>query len=278
MKKSILFIIAIFWFVVVSAQQNGAEKFDTVYMANGEVKVGSIKAIDDASISFVHKGETLVYTLKKPDISKIVFSSGRVETITAATSSNTPNTFIKADVDHHNRVAVMPFGYINPNQETNTEMGYKVQEECYTYLSNKAATFTILDPATTNALLGKAGVTMENFRNFTMTEICDILGVEYVVRGTITSNMTSTTSSGNATYNTKSGSSSGKTGTDNKSSGNVYSSSSTQENFKTSVLMEIYSDDGKKVFGQDRTSFWQTVDAYKNTIQYLLKKSPIYGR
>jgi len=44
------------------------------------------------------------------------------------------------------------------------------------------------------------------------------------------------------------------------------------------LLMEIYTDDGKKVFGQDRTSFWQTVDAYKAAIQYLLKKSPIYGK
>jgi hypothetical protein len=72
--------------------------------------------------------------------------------------------------------------------------------------------------------------------------------------------------------------SSGKTGSTTKSSGNVYTSSSSSQNFQTSVLMEIYTDDGKKAFGQDRTSFWTTVDAYKNTLQYLLKKSPIYGR
>ena len=113
-----------------------------------------------------------------------------------------------------------------------------------------------------------------------MQEMCNILGVEYLVRGTITTNLTSTTSSGSATYDQKNKSSStDKSGSSgSKSSGTVYSSGSSSQNFQTAVLMEVYTDDGKKVFGQDRTSFWQTIDAYKSTIQYLLKKSPIYGK
>jgi TolB-like protein len=277
MKRIAVLIIALFSLSSLSAQH----KFDTVYMVNNEVKVGSIKAIDDASISFVHKDETLVYTLKKSDISKIVFSSGRVENVTT-TAATGPSNAAKnyADVDHHNKVAVMPFGYINSQQETNAEMGYKVQDECYTYLSSKAATLSIQDPSTTNALLGKANVTPENVRSFTMQELCNILGVEYLLRGTITTNLTSTTSSGNATYNQKdkSGSTDKSGSSSSKSSGSVYTSNSSSQNFQTAVLMEIYTDDGKKVFGQDRTSFWQTIDAYKSTIQYLLKKSPIYGR
>jgi hypothetical protein len=113
-----------------------------------------------------------------------------------------------------------------------------------------------------------------------MQEICNILGVEYLVRGIITTNLKGTTSSGSATYNQKdkSGSTDKSGSSSSKSSGSVYSSSSSSQNFQTSVLMEIYTDDGRKVFGQDRTSFWETVDAYKATIQYLLKKSPIYGK
>lgn len=158
-------------------------------------------------------------------------------------------------------------------------MGYKVQDECYTYLSGKATAFTIQDPSTTNALLGKAGVSSDNIRNFTNQEICNILGVEYIVRGTITANITSSTSSGSATYDQKSQSGTDKKGSStDKTTGSVYSSSSSQQNYHTTVLMEVYQDDGKKVFGHDRTSFWQTVDAYKATIQYLLKKTPIYGK
>jgi len=279
MKNIFLFSIALFSFFSLSAQSKAtADKFDTVYMRSSDVKVGSITGITDESVSFIHKGETLVYTLKKPDIVKIVFSSGRVENINAPAPSTAVNTAAaNSNVDHHNKAAVMPFAYINPQQEKNTEMGYKVQQECYTFLSNKAAALEIQDPSTTNALLGKAGVTAENIRNYTVPELCNILGVEYLLKGTVTSNISNVSSSGNASYSEKDGSSSDKTGSSTKSSGSVYSSSTTQENFKTSVLMEIYKDDGKKVFGQDRTSFWTTVDAYKNTLQYLLKKTPIYG-
>jgi hypothetical protein len=270
MKAVSLFFIGLFLTITTCAQ----EKFDTIYMKSSEINIGTISAINDGTISFTYKGEKLGYTFKKNDIEKIVFSSGRVENI------NNPGALrvTKSTADHHNRIAVLPFGFINTNQETNVEMGYKIQDECYTIISNKVTTLTVQDPSTTNALLGKAGVTSENIRNFTMTELCDILGVEYLVRGTISSNITSTTSSGSASYDAKSGNSSGKTGTSAKSSGSVYSSSSTQENFKTSVLMEIYTDDGRKIFGQDRTSFWTTADAYKTTLQYLMKKSPLYEK
>ena len=276
MKKVLLVCAVIFSALSLSAQNKTVQKFDTIYMKSSEVKVGSITAMNDASIDFIHKGETLNYTLKKPDIVKIVFSSGRVEMINDPSETAKTNATV-APVDHHNKAAVLPFAYINTQQENNPEMGFKVQQECYTFLSNKAATLNIQDPVTTNALLGKAGITAENIRNYTMPELCNILGVEYVLRGIVTSNMASVTSSGNASYNAKDGSSADKNGVSNKSSGSVYASNTTQENFKTSVLMEIYTDEGKKVYGQDRTSFWTTVDAYKNTLQFLLKKTPIYG-
>jgi hypothetical protein len=131
MKKITTLIIALFSLASLYAQ----EKFDTVYMMNNEVKVGSIKSIDDAAITFVHQGETLVYTLKKSGISKIVFSSGRVENVNVvAPINNNSSSNNTANVEHHNKVAIMPFGYINSQQETNIEMGYKVQDECYSYL------------------------------------------------------------------------------------------------------------------------------------------------
>lgn len=277
-KGILFFMLALFSFKYTSAQ----EKFDSVYMKNGDVNVGKITAINDDAVSFTYKGETLGYNFKGTDINKIVFASGRVQNFGASDpgpSVATNITVNDANVDHHNKAAVLPFGYINPNQQTNTEMGYKVQDECYNYLSGKAAAFTIQDPSATNALLGKAGVSFDNIRSFTNQEICNILGVEYIVRGTITANITSSTSTGSTTYNQKNQDGTDKKGNStDKTTGSVYSSSSSQQNYHTTVLMEVYQDDGKKVFGQDRTSFWQTVDAYKATIQYLLKKTPIYGR
>src|SRR4051794_28987346 len=121
MKKIAYLTIILFSSVSLLAQQSsdGSQKFDTVYMKNGDLKVGSITAVDDASISFVHKGETLKYTLKKPDITKIVFSSGRVENISTpdiSAEDSSTNAIKKAEGDHQNKVAVLPFTYINPSQ------------------------------------------------------------------------------------------------------------------------------------------------------------------
>src|SRR5436190_23777282 len=110
MKKIFIFCATLLCAVCLSAQTMTNEKFETVYMKNDEVKVGSITAINDVSVSFIHRGETLVYTLKKPDIVKIVFSSGRMEMINNPSTAN--NTTAKANVDHHNKAAVLPFAYI----------------------------------------------------------------------------------------------------------------------------------------------------------------------
>jgi hypothetical protein len=278
MKKISILLALCISFISLHAQKNDSpdEKYDTVLTKNGETKIGSVTEITDDAVRFIHKGETLTYTLKKADLVKIIFSSGRVENINDPVNNDSNNAVPKTE--HHNKAAIAPFSFLNNQQGGDREMGYKIQSECYNFLSSKATVISIQDPATTNALLGKAGVTLDNFRNYTMAEICDILGVEYIVKGTVTSNMTNTSTSENATYNSKSSGSSGKTSTDKSSSGTVNSSSTTQQDFKTSVLMEIYTDDGKKIFGQDRTSFWTSVDAYKAALQYLLKKTPIYGK
>ncbi len=44
-------------------------------MKDGDLKVGAIAAVEDASVTFVYKGETLKYILKKSDITKIIFSN-----------------------------------------------------------------------------------------------------------------------------------------------------------------------------------------------------------
>lgn len=275
--KNILFFIAVFCYGAVYAQ----ESYDSVYMKNGDINVGKVAAINDSAISFTYKGETLEYNFKKADMSRIIFASGRVQNFESLkpitnTIATTNTKTSETNVDHRNKVAILPFGFLSLNQQNSIEWGYKAQEECYTYL-NKSTTFSLQDPSNTNALLGTAGISFENIRNFTNQQLCNLLGVEYIIRGTVTTNAVSLTSSGSASYNEKTKNGSDKKGNNSKTSGNVYSSTSTQQNYKTSVLMEIYKDTGDKIFGRDRDSFWSTLDAYKSTIQYLLKKSPLYN-
>lgn len=283
MKKIFMLFAACFFFLSLYAQNDkpqGNEKYDTIWMKNNDVKVGNVTEVNDDAVKFVHKGETLSYNLKKTDIVKIVFASGRIENINGPATEEKTMTISISKSDHNNKAAVLPFTFINDQQGGDPEMGYKIQSECYNYLSNKAATLKFQDPSTTNALLGKAGITKENFRNYTMTEMCDILSVEYLVRGTVTFNKTNTQTRENVSYNSKSGTNKdGKTSNTNRSnSGSATGTSTTQQEYKTSVLLEIYSDDGNKIYGNDRTSFWSGVNAYKSAIEYLLKKAPIYGK
>lgn len=283
MKKIVLLFVSSIFFLSLYAQNGNPEsnkKYDSIVMKNNDVKVGNVTEVSDDAIKFVYKGESLNYTLKKTDIVKIIFASGRVENMSGPATDDNNAAAQAPKTDHHNKAAVLPFSYISDQQGGDPEMGYKIQSECYSSLSNKAATLHFQDPATTNALLGKAGMTQENFRNFTTAEICDILSVEYIVRGTVTVNRTNTSTTGNTSYDSKSSTNNnGKnSGTNKSNSGSASGRSTTEQEYKTSVLLEIYSDEGNKLYGKDRTSFWSGVTAYRNAMDFLLKRTPIYGR
>jgi len=208
---------------------------------------------------------------------KITFASGRVEIINDAPEvkegNPTPGSGLEA---HHNKIAILPFSYIVDKQSAGDEMSYKVQTECYSFLNNHVGELTIQDPITTNALMIKAGINQGNIRGFTMGEICNILGVEFIVTGTITQNETSVSNySGTST--------SGKNEKNKKNTGNIFSAysssySSSTQNYQTAMTMNIFTDKNTNIYSKDHTSFWPSADAYKITLQYMLKRTPVYKK
>lgn len=290
MKKIInLFVITI-WSLALTAQTNS--KSDILLKLNGDELIGHVIEMNDADIKFVHEGETLVYAIKKVDIMKITFASGRIEffnkptppsLVKTAADSNTQNN-ISGPGEHHNKVAILPFKYIIDRLDAGEEMTYKVQTEAYSFLKKHIGMLELQDPNTTNALLIKAGVNSSNIRGYTMGEICNMLGVEFVLQGTVTQNRTSA-----STYSSSSGSYKTKSNADNKgnaigsifgSSGSASSStvSSSSQNYQSSITMNVYNDKGDNLFSKDHVGVWSTNDAYKITLQYLLKKTPIYKK
>lgn len=253
-------------------------KNDIVLKTSGEELSGKVQEIGDADIKFVYAGETLVYQIKKSDIAKITFSSGRVEIF----NSPKPNpakldSIAKSGLeDHHNKIAILPFSYLMNKQDAGQEMTYKVQNETYNIMNAHSGYMVVQPTQTTNALLLKAGITGANVRSFTMGEICNILGVEYVIQGTITQDLTSvsSSSSGSTTVNAKTNQNNNRT----VGTVNGYSSSYSTQNYSTNVTMNIYTDKGEMIFSQDHQSFWSSNDAYKVTLNYLLKRTPIYQK
>ena len=212
------------------------------------------------------------------DIAKITFSSGRVEIFNSPKpSSGKTDSIAKSGLEaHQNKIAILPFSYLLNKQDAGQEMTYKVQNEAYSIMNAHSGYMTVQPTQTTNALLLKAGVTGANVRSFTMGEICNILGVEYVVQGTITQDLTSVSSnsSGSTTVNAKTNQSNNRT----VGTVNGYSSSYSTQNYSTNVTMNIYTDKGETIFSQDHQSFWSSDDAYKVTLNYLLKRTPLYQK
>ncbi len=263
-KKHFLTIFLLFIGLLAFSQT------DTVTMTDGSELRGKVVKYHPNDITFVHQNETLEYTLSKKDISKITFSSGRIEYLNDA--SNTSK--VAQTGDYKNRVAILPFSYVRDQEKSNEAMTKKIQQETYTIFNSKKQNLKFQDPTETNALLYKAGINESNMQGFTMGEIAHILNVEYVVSGMVSIEKTNTYTSNYGSANTNVSQKNG--GAKVNSTGS--SSSTTYQNYNTSITMNIFSINGDNLFTQNHNSFWPYENAYKTTLDYLAKRTPIYKK
>ncbi|MCG2613551.1 FlgO family outer membrane protein [Terrimonas sp. NA20] len=264
------------------------EKYDVILKVNGDELTGKVSEIGDSDIKFTYQGEELAYTLKKVDIIKITFASGRIEFFNKpslpsekkdgggnqAPATQSPSGTGNLE-SHHNKVAVLPFQFIRDNQDAGEEMGYKVQEDVYAYLNKHSSGLTIIDPRTTNAILVKKGITRETLRGTTMDEICNLLEVEYVVTGGITQNKAAetTSSSGGANASTTYG------GNKDKTKVYAYGNSASYQYYSNRVAIDVYTDKNDNIYSENRRGLINTTDgSYSSPLEYLLKRCPLYRK
>lgn len=278
MSRPLLLLLALLLSISTFAQT----PVDVILKVNGDEMKGKITKITDTDLTFIYSGETLEYTVKKSDILKITHSSGRVEIIN---QPPLPSDIRKNDqivmkgtpADHHNRIAVLPFHYLMENQPGADEIGLSAQQDTYSFLSQHSAGYTLIDPRTTNALLAKGGVTKENITGFTMNELCNILGVEYIIDGTVKQNKASQTSysSDNSNTNVK------RNGNDKVTKVNTYGStySNAEQRYDVSVSLSIYNDNNANIYSQSHRAFFSNTDGgFGSPLQYLLKRCPLYRK
>jgi hypothetical protein len=279
MKKFYLFFVGILLTLSALAQ---SAKTDIVKKTNGEELKGRIIRITDSDVSFVYAGETAEYVIKKSDISQIIHSSGRTETFaTAAQPAETRQkdqvAMTASPADHHNKIAILPFTFLMDNQPGADAIGLKAQQDAFGILTQHSAGYTILDPRTTNAALIQAGATRDKLIGFTMKNLCDILGVEYIIDGTVTQNkgyQTSSTSNVGST-NVKRDDAEKVKGVSSYSSAN----SSAVQRYDVSVSLQIYMDNNASIYNQSHKAFLSNTDgSYSGPLEYLLKRCPLYRK
>jgi len=281
MKKHLLFFIGVMFVINAYSQTKTSAGQDIVLKSNGEEMKGKVTQVSDDEIHFVYSGETAEYIVKKADVLKITHSSGRVETFNqsaqpAETRKNDQVAMTATPADHHNKIAILPFAFLMDRQAGAQEVGIKAQEDTYAFLSKHTAGYTILDVRSTNAALIKAGITREKLMGFTMKEICDILGVEYIIDGTITQNKGYATSSSYGNTNTDI-----KRKSDDKVKVNSsdYSNSNSVQRYDVSVSLNIYMDNNASIYNQTHKAFLTNTDgSYSSPLEYLLKRCPLYRK
>jgi hypothetical protein len=278
MKKLLFntsFILLLLSFPLLPFTYAQQVKGDKVVLLNGQVKEGRITAIDEEDILFIHSGESVNYKFKKSTIHKLEFASGRTELL------NEPIIQPAQMVNYREKtVAVLPIFYIGEGTGNRTEgMKYKLQQEAYHYLRKEARELKLQDPNETNALLLKNGVDDGSFRKYTSLELAQMLGVEYIITGTVTQELGNSSTFSNTQSNgqTKIDASKNKQ-IDIKEKGQSSTYNSTNVDIKTSVDLSVYNIRGETIFNQSKKSVLTTVDAYTNSLHYLLKRTPVYGR
>jgi hypothetical protein len=281
MKKHLLVLIGVMFMLKTYSQSKTSANLDVVLKSNGDEMKGKVTQISDSDIHFVYSGETAEYIIKKSDVLKITHASGRVETfgqsaLPADSRKNDQVAMSASPADHHNKIAILPFAFLMDRQAGAAEVGIKAQQDTYAFLSNHAAGYTILDVRSTNAALIKAGVTREKMMGFTMKEISDILGAEYIIDGTIMQNKGYVTSSSFGNTNTDI-----KRKSDDKVKVNSsdYSNSNSVQRYDVSVSLNIYMDNNASIFNQTHKAFLTNTDgSYSGPLEYLLKRCPLYRK
>lgn len=276
--KQFLTSLLLFTAMIMSAQN----KVDTVIMNNGEKREGKVTQMLENSILFVYKGETLSYEFKKSEINKIVFASGRAETINNA-STSVPVSVVSSAADRRGKIAVLPFEFITNDAALNVNsMAEQLQADSFLSIKENTHGLEIQDPITTNSILAKNKIAYSNLKTVSPEEMATLLGVENVVYGiaNVTNKGTSTYGSGLKSYNdkdvyNKEYNKDGRKET-SKSSGSAYSSNSatTMINYQTKINLNIFNDKGTNLYSESRDSFGTGFDAYHATINYLIKRYP----
>lgn len=268
-----LFCLTLLLTLAFNTSTYAQDKTDTITTLDGQKKEGKVIGIGTDSIKFIYSGETLEYNIKKSDINKIDYSSGRTEVFNKIISEADIN---KSLVNNRHKIAVLPFECISNDQGIMIDaMSHKAQEDCINSIKeNTVGDLTVQEAITTNSLLAKHNVSQKKLREITPSEMAKILGVEYVLYGTVNITNKGTISSGSdvSTYRNKNRGSRGH----RKSSGVEISSgvNSTRTNYDSKINLSILNYQGKSLYSDSKRAFGSGVDAYNSSLNYLIKRTP----
>lgn len=284
MKARISLMLLMLGFIATAAlsQNSETKKTDRIIRKDFVVIDCTITKMTDNFVEYSLPNETLVTELDLSKVGRIEFASGRVQTFDAAPQGEQAEVVMEnmgaspKMERKQNTIAVLPVPYVNSETMASSEEVAKfAQNDIYSKLIDKSSNIfplTVQDLRTTNSLLRKAGIDYKNIDEIPIEELEDILGVDNIVAAKVSYTLTENRES--STYK------SGETRYGNDKTKNQNYSSTTdnvEKIYKYHVYFDMYRN-GTKIYTQTRQPFFSMEDSWKDAVQYLLKRSPIYTK
>lgn len=278
MKIKNVFTIIVLLVFSANVLAQGTKKLDKIIKRDYQIIEGTIAKISDKTVEYSLPGETVLIELDVSQIAKIDFASGRSQVfdVSPANASQNASGTIAAATMQTNTIAVLPVPYLNSDtQESSEDMAKFAQNDLYNKLLDKSSNILPLrvqDLRTTNSLLHKAGIDHNNIDETPIEDLEKILGVDNVVAAKVSYTMNSGTTA--TTYN----SGNAKVSDNNKkvkTNDISTTTSNTQVYYYYTVYFDMYKNT-TKIYSQTRKPLLAIKDSWMDSVQYLLKRSPIY--
>lgn len=273
--KSLLVILLLMITSISFGQTTQETKLDRIIKKDYVIIEAIVKKITETNIEYSMPNEDLVNVLDISHIGRIEFANGKTQTFTnndASNSSDSKQAPSSIDITP-NTVAILPVPFLNTETlATSEELSKFAQNDIYDELIDKSSNITPLtvqDPRTTNSLLRKAGIDYKNIDETSIEDLQNILGVDNIVAAKVSY----TTTQNQSSY----GSTTIKNGQKDKATVSDYSSTSKNMKYEYHVYFEMYKNKNK-IYNKDRTPFFNDKDSWKDSLTYLLKRSPIYKK
>jgi hypothetical protein len=278
--RPLIYILSLFISISAFAQNS---KTDKVYLNNGSVLEVNVKKVTADNIEYTYPNETARNEEPIQNIRTIVFASGRVQQFNTGNGDNalsSATSSAPAAIEYKtiepNSLAILPVAFFDKNSGKLYEDHSKLaQSRIYDFFEDdlsKIAPLKMQDTRTTNAALRKANIDYAQLDETPIEDLEKILGSEYLVLSKVTSEVKSKSTLNETTYG-------GKEKKGNKETGAMHTTSTVDEEktYYYVVVLEIYKGN-QKIYNETRKPFLNMEDSWKDAMEYMLKRAPIYKR
>lgn len=269
--------------------QTKGQAVDKIIQRNYNIIECKVTKITDKEIEYLELGNTVVFTIETSKVAAIHFANGAKkefasanvsESVKEVENANKPSpSSIKQQEQvtaKSNVIAVLPVVYVNTaTLQKSSDLSKFAQNDIYTKLLDKSSNIfplTVQDTRVTNSLLRKANIDYNNIDEITIEELRGILGVDHIIAGKV-AYTTRTIVTSNSSSSTNVSSEGKELGVKN----NNGSISQDDTKYDYIVYFDMYRNNDK-IYSKTRQPMLSFKDSWMDSMQYLLKRSPVYTK